>query len=97
MRVFRLAPVSVLGRHYQVTHNFPDSEIMELMLMPKIGQKISFSQAYELRWTEMTRLGKIYNSRVQCTKMIQFLRERGYYVEFEEGELDYGQITELWN
>jgi len=97
MRVFKLAPVRVLGRTYQVTHNFPDSEIIELMLMPKVGVKLSFSEAYELRWTELTRLGKIYSSRVQCTKMIQFLRERGYYVEFEEGELDYGKVAELWN
>lgn len=97
MRVFKLAPVSVLGKSYQVSHNFPDSEIMELMLMPKVGLKLSFSQAYELRWTEMTRLGKICRYSVQSTKMIQFLRERGYYVEFEEGELDYGQTAELWN
>jgi hypothetical protein len=96
-RIFYLAPVKVLGRFYQVTHHFPDSEIIELMLMPKIGARLSFSQAYELRWIELTRLGKIYNSRVQCTKMIQFLRERGYYIEFDEGELNYGEATELWN
>ena len=97
MRVFKLAPVVVLGKSYQVSHNFPDSEILELLLMPKIGRKVSFSEAYELRWTEKTRLGKIYKSTVQCTKMIQFLRERGLYIEFGEGELDYGKVAELWN
>jgi len=97
MRVFKLAPVTIMGRKYQISHKFTDAEITELMMMPKVGKKISFSKAYELRYMELTYLGKIFNSMVQCTSMIDFLRARGYYVEFEEGELEYGKTTTVWN
>lgn len=87
MKNFRLAPIIIGEDTYQISHKFSDEEIIEILLMPKLGKKLTFGQAYSLRWHELAYKGKLFKYSVQATPLIQYCRERGYYIEFEEGEI----------
>jgi hypothetical protein len=84
---FRLAPVKLGNETFQVSHQFTAEEIITILLMPKVGKKLSFQQAYELRFSELAYNGKLFRYSVQSTPLVQFCRERGYYIEFGEGEI----------
>ncbi len=94
-RVFTLAPVMVQGQSFQISHVFTDEDITKLMMMPKMGKPITFSGAYELRWSELSFCGKLFQYTVQSTPLDQFCRDRGYYIEFSEEELYVSESTKL--
>jgi hypothetical protein len=84
---FKLAPVRLGNDVYQISHQFTAEEIVNIMLMPKIGKKLSFEEAYSLRFHELSYKGKLFRYTVQATPLDQYCMERGYYIEFKEGEI----------
>lgn len=93
---FKLAPVRLGNNTYQISHQFTAEEIIKILLMPKIGKRLTFGQAYVLRFGELSYKGKLFRYTVQATPLDQFCMERGYYIEFAEGEIyAVGKSTEF--
>lgn len=86
--MLKLKPINVEGREYEVDHLFPLSEIIKLMRMPKIGIRISFRQAYALRWMEGSYRGRLFTYRVQSMPLYDYCVSRGYYIEFTDEDIE---------
>lgn len=95
MKTFKLLPVQVGKDFYEVSHIFTDGEIMKLLLMPKIGKRLTFCEAYSLRWHELSYKGNIFNYSVLNMSLEEFCSSRGYYIEFEEGELRVNEYAKI--
>jgi hypothetical protein len=92
---FKLAPVRLGKETFQISHQFTKEEIINILLMPKIGKKLNFAEAYQLRWNELAYKGKLFRYTAQATPLDQYCRDRGYYIEFEEGEIYASERTKI--
>lgn len=87
--MYRLSPVKCNGRYYEVNHLFSQEEIEALIKMPKKGLKISFEQAYELRWMEGSYLNRLFTYKVMNMSIYEYCISRNYYIEFKDDELQW--------
>lgn len=87
-KLFKLSPVMVNGQKYEVSHDFSDNEIGKILIMPKVGKKLTFVEAYNLRWHELSYMGRIFNCSIQSMPLHEYCVSRNYYIEFDEGEIN---------
>lgn len=89
MRKYLLSKVSIFGKKYEISHEFTDDEIEEVIKLPKIGIGISFKKAYEMRFMENHNGKCLINTSLIRKKLSKYLIERGLFIDFEEDELNY--------
>lgn len=94
-RKYILGKVIVLGKCYEINHEFMDHEIEEMLSMPKIGIAISFKRAYEMRFLENSNGKYLINTKMIRKKMIDYVVERGMYISFDDNELSFNNTTEI--
>lgn len=93
-RTYLLKPVKVVDYQeaWEITHEFSDFEIQSIYLMEKTGEKISFKEAYRLRWLEMAQKDSkgrywLVSSKAIRTPLWKWAKERGYWIKFEENDI----------
>jgi len=89
MKKYILSEVVVLGKKYEVSHEFTDHEIEEILTLPRVGVGISFKKAYEMRFMENHNGKDLINTVLIRKKLSKYVAERGLFIDFEENELNY--------
>lgn len=84
-----LSEVMVLGKKYEVNHEFTDHEVEEILALPRVGVGISFKKAYEMRFMENYNGQSLINTTLIRKKLSKYAVERGLFIDFEENELHY--------
>lgn len=93
MKKYLLAQIELQGNKYTVSHEFTDQEIEEMLTMPKVGIGVSFKKLYAMRFMENSNGRYLLNTKLIRKKLILFARERGLYIDFEDGELFFNNIS----
>jgi len=99
-KTYRFNPIQVVENEepWEVSHEFNDLDVQEIYRMEKIGKRLSFSEAYRLRWLECARQdskGKYWlmSGSAIRTQIWQWAKEKGYYIEFEENDFELQNVT----
>lgn len=85
---------------WEVSHEFNEIDVQEVYRMDKVGTKLSFEEAYRLRWFEMARQdsqGKwwLMSGKAIRTPIWQWAKDRGFYIEFAEDDFTLQNVKNL--
>ena len=101
-KTYKFAPIKVVDYEdaWIVTHEFDEIDVQEIFRMEKRGTRISFADAYRARWFEMARQdpnGKwwLVSGASIRTPIWQWAKERGLYIEFEDGDFELQNVKNL--
>jgi len=98
-KTYRFAPVEVIeGKSWEITHEFNENDVREILQMEKKGTRLSFVEAYKKRWMELARQDDdgnwwLMHGQSIRTPIWAWARDRGYYIEFEKGDFDFQNIA----
>lgn len=84
---YRLCKVSILGKKYEVSHEFTSDDIEDILNSQKIGISISFKKAYEMRFMENFNGISLINTVLIRESLSKYVADRGLYIDFEDDEL----------
>lgn len=101
-KTYKFAPIKVVNYEDEwfITHEFDEIDVQEIFRMEKVGTRISFADAYRARWFERARQdssGKwfLISTISIRTPIWQWAKERGMYIEFEEGDFELQNVVNL--
>lgn len=86
--MLRFRPVRCGSKEVEINHQFSNEELVIIMLMPRVGKKLSFIEAYRLRWHELSYEGYLFSYLAMNIPLADWCRERGYYIEISVEDLD---------
>jgi hypothetical protein len=65
-----------------------NEEIRGVLQMPKVGKRMSYSQASKMRCDEGLKIEGEINFDSYLVDIVTWAKSRGLYIEFEDGELE---------
>ena len=95
MKKYYLKPIKTDRKTYQVNHKFSDCDILRIFLMPRVGVKVSFSEAYLLRRYESMKNGFVVKSFINTMDLVEYCISRCIYIEFEDKEIEINTCEKL--
>lgn len=94
-RTYRLRAIKVVEYQeaWEITHEFTDLDIQSIYTMDRVGDRLTFAEAYRKRWFECAQADPqgrywLVNSRAIRTPLWKWAKDRGYWVEFQEGDVE---------
>jgi len=77
------------GTAYRVMgYDIPKHLVEAIFRMPKVGKRLSYSQARAKQIERCIRDGQV-NFDPATENIVSWATRNGYYIEFEEGELEF--------
>lgn len=86
-KIVRFKPVTCGNKTVDVNHQFSNADLARIMIMPKIGKRLTFTEAYRLRWHELSYKNYLFSYKSMNESLIDWCRTRGYYIDIEECEV----------
>lgn len=84
-----LAHLEADGSPYRVLgYNIPRSTVERILAMPRIGKRLSYTEAREIQISECFSGGAV-DFTPAAQDIVQWAIDRGYFIEFAENELEF--------
>lgn len=94
MTKYKLCNIKLLGKTYEVSHEFTDDDIEEILQLPRVGIGVSFQKAYEMRFMENYSGISLINTTLIRKSLAKYITEKGLYIHFENNELNCMEIEQ---